>query len=194
MSHMNKRKFFHNGNKKGEIKEKINFKKLEELNEINKKKKSLSLEFKIAVVSFINQYKHEDKKLLATIRKKIREKFKVDKSQLSKWEKNLNIIKEEKNLNAKRIAGAGRKSQINEYEKEIILWIMHTRKAGFPVTTKTIIAFILSIDKLKDEFQFATDNSLRQVVKRFLIKNHLSIRKASRIGMPLPLNAKELIK
>ncbi len=167
---------------------------LEELNIKNNKKQAYSLDFKIAVVNYINQYKNSGRKILAEKRKGIIKKFNLEKSVLSRWEKRLKIIKEEKRIQAKRITGGGRQSLLKNYKKEIILWILHTCKAGYRVTIKTIMAFIYNLDNLSKEIKALSTASLRRVIKRFLDKNHLSIKKASRIGRPLPDKATELIE
>ena len=128
--------------------------------------------FKTKVIEYINSFKDKDPKELTKARKQIIEKFKINKSVISRWEKDYENIKESINLNSKRLKGGGRKSTLEDYEKNIILWILQLRRMGSEVTIKEITEYIYALD---DEFEDIDYENMRQRVHRFLFRNHLYI-------------------
>ena len=92
------------------------------------------------------------------------------------------------NLNRINCKGQGHKSSFEMYEKEILSFIINTRKLNLPVTTKLVIAKITSLYK---EFSEKSRNAKLMSIYRFLKRNNLSLRKSSHIGQPLNKNAKD---
>jgi len=159
-------------------------------NKENLNKNLYSIEFKIKVVEYINQYKDKGKKILAEARKIISKCLGIDKTLISRWEKNYVYFKDAINIKGKRVSGGGRKSNLEDIEKDIILWIIHNRKAGFIIKIKSIIAYIYSIDESYHDLEL---DIIRQRINRLLKKYNMAIKKSSHIGQPLPIEVKELI-
>ena len=165
-------------------------KALKKLNKSNVKKKSYTLELKIKVVEFINQFKDQGKHVLADARKKIITDLGIGKTVISDWEKNYVNFKDEINMKRKRVIGGGRKGKFEDVEKDIIIWIIKNRKEGLAINIRSIIAYIYSLDQ---SYQTIPTELLSQRIRRLLKRNHLAIKKASHIGQPLPVEADDLI-
>ena len=91
------------------------------------------------------------------------------------------------NLNRINYKRQGHKSSFEMYEKEILSFIINTRKLNFPVTTKLVIAKITSLYK---EFSEKSRNAKLMSIYRFLKRNNFTLRKSSHIGQPLNKNEK----
>ena len=120
----------------------------------------------------------------------MRNKYNIPKNTLNDWFKNYNFFKNEKNDKIKRISGGRRKSNLEEFKKDLLYYILDIRRSGFAINVKTIIAYLYSIN---DNFKKENIHSLEMKIRRFLERNNLRIRKASHIGQPLPDNATDLI-
>lgn len=104
-------------------------------------------------------------------------------SSVYDWDKLYDKLKVQKRQDRKRIEGGGRKSIIQNFETEIIHWIIDCRKLGICITTRSIIAFLYDTHPEVKEMNY---HNLYKIILRFLKRNNLSIRKASHIGQPLP--------
>lgn len=153
-----------------------------------KKKRSYNIGFKVKLVEYINSIQNDE------LRKReklcLRNKYNIPKNTLNDWFKKYNIFKNEKNDKIKRISGGGRKSNLEEFKKDLLYYILDIRRSGFAINVKTIIAYLYSIN---DNFKKENIHSLEMKIRRFLERNNLRIRKASHIGQPLPDNATDLI-
>lgn len=153
------------------------------------KKNKYRIEFKIKIVDFLRE-KEKEKDPKINYRKKIMDRYNIPKQTLSDWFKNYENYIATTKTNNYRLEGGGIKNKLHDIEKDILLWIIHLRKAGFAVSIKIICAYIYSLD---DNYKKYSYDILRQTVQRILIKNGLTIRNASHIGQPLPEEAKDLV-
>ena len=104
----------------------------------------------------------------------------VQPSQIRRWRKNYQIIKEFAEKSPKRVTiHPGRKLDNPNLENMVFDWIMEQRKAELAVSTGDVIDKAVSIDP---EFMEGDEKKRIYWVYRFMLRKHLAVRTRTHVS------------
>ena len=121
----------------------------------------------------------EEAELTGNVRKTAR-KFKVQPSQIRRWRRDLQKIKEKNDESPKKLTvNSGRKVQNEDLEKNLYDWVVEQRRAELSVSTCDIIDNAVS---LEPEFCNNHQKKLKYWVYRFMKRYRLAVRCKTRVS------------